>query len=268
MLMEGRILGESLSSYLMYFGFIRYEPGVEVFPLGWTIFVEETFYVFLPVLFGFVTDLRRAVLLAVVTLALSIIWTKAARHFNVPNVNLFVDLYPLRHWYAIALGIVLYFIYVNGAVKHRLLQSKILSWGLDALWILAVALAVRGENRVQASCGLAVLIVAALSTHSLAGRVCRSTVLRWFGVCCYSIYLLHFALLDVCDGFKDDVLRSLGLADSPLEVRFVVWFQIMAAFSLAVCMLVFHWFEKPCVDVGKCLIRRLEADRPAAVPTL
>ena len=93
----GRGVSESLLSYLLDFGFIRYLPGVAVFPLGWTIFVEETFYLFLPIIFGFIVSLRRAVAFFVGMVGVSIIWLKAGLHFGIPTANTFLYLFPLAH---------------------------------------------------------------------------------------------------------------------------------------------------------------------------
>lgn len=42
------------------FGFFRFRPGVELVTGGWTLFVEETFYLMLPFIFLFVKDIYRA----------------------------------------------------------------------------------------------------------------------------------------------------------------------------------------------------------------
>ena len=93
----GRGVGESLPSYLLYFGFIRYLPGIDVFPLGWTLFVEKTFYLFLPIIFGFIVSLRRAATFFVVMVGVSILWLKAGFYLGVPTANIFLYLFPLAH---------------------------------------------------------------------------------------------------------------------------------------------------------------------------
>lgn len=60
------------------------------------------------------------------------------------------------------------------------------------------------------------------------------------------------------DGLKVSVIHWAGLAQSPGEVVFPLWFPIIALISLALGLLVFYGVEKPSVDVGKRLIRRLE----------
>lgn len=256
----GRSLGESLPSYLLYFGFIRYQPGIEVFPLGWTIFVEESFYLMLPLIFGFAQDLRRAVLFFIAMLAISKLWRLAAVYFGVPNTNAFIDLFPLDHWKSFAVGIIVYWVYTSQAVRRTLLEDQKRAWILDALALLALLFTLRG-SRSTACYGLALFTLVALSEHSLVGRLCRLTLLRYFGVCCYSIYLLHFLLLDLFDGLKEYMLNLLGLNHSPVEAAFLVWFSTMAILSLALCLVVFYCIEKPCVNLGKRLIRKLEAGK-------
>jgi peptidoglycan/LPS O-acetylase OafA/YrhL len=262
----GRSLAEGLPSYLLYFGFIRYLPGIDVFPLGWTIFVEETFYLFLPIIFGFILSFRRAVVFFAVMAAISIIWVKAGLYLGVPTTNAFIFLFPLTHWYCFALGILLYWAHANEIVSRHLLRNRNLSWIIDICALLIVLVTIR--LRLTASFGLAIFILVALSEHSLIGRVCRSKLLRYFGVCCYSIYLLHFLLLDLFDGFKKTIFTLSGLNNGSVEVMFLVWFPIIAFLSLFLCLLVFYCIEKPCVNLGKRLIRRLEAGKTMGPPVL
>lgn len=262
----GRGVGESLPSYLLYFGFIRYLPGIDVFPLGWTIFVEETFYLFLPIIFVFIVSLRRAAAFFVVMAGVSIIWLKAGLYLGVPTANTFLYLFPLAHWYCFALGILLYWVHANEFVDQYFLRSRNLSWTIDLCALLIVLAAIR--LRVTASFGLALFMLVALSEYSLIGRVCRSKFLRYFDVSCFSIYLFHFLILDILDGVKEQFFDFAGLSNSSVEVRFLIFFPVVSVVSLAVCLCVFIWIEKPCVDFGKRLIRRLEAGKAMVPPVL
>ena len=262
----GRSLAESLPSYLLYFGFIRYIPGIDVFPLGWTIFVEETFYLLLPIIFGLILSFQRAVLFFAVMAAISIIWVKAGLYLGVPTANTFIFLFPLTHWYCFALGIPLYWTHANETVSRDLIRNRNLSWIIDLCALLIVLVTIR--LRLTASFGLAIFILVALSEHSLIGRLCRSKILRYFGVCCYSIYLLHFLLLDLFDGLKETIFTLSGLSNNSVEVLFLVWFPIIAFLSLSLCLVVFYCIEKPCVDLGKRLIKRLESGKIMGPPIL
>lgn len=262
----GRSLAESLPSYLLYFGFIRYLPGIDVFPLGWTIFVEETFYLLLPIIFGLILSFRRAVLFFAVMATISIIWVKAALYLGVPTANTFIFLFPLTHWYCFALGILLYWVHANEIVSRHLLRNRNLSWTIDICALLIVLVTI--WLRLTASFGLAIFILVALSEHSLIGKLCRSKLLRYFGVCCYSIYLLHFLLLDLFDGLRKTIFALFGLNNGSVEVMFLVWFPIVALLSLSLCLVVFYCIEKPCVDLGKRLIRWLESGKTMGPPVL
>jgi len=262
----GRSLGESLPSYLLYFGFIRYLPGIDVFPLGWTIFVEETFYIFLPIIFGFILSFRRAVLFFAVMAAISIIWVKAGPHLGVPVTNQFLFLFPLTHWYCFASGILLYWVHANEFVSRHFLRNWNLSWTIDICALLIMLVTIR--LRLTASFGLALFILVALSEYSLIGRLCRSKLLRYFGVSCFSIYLFHFLILDIFDGVKEQLFDFAGLSNSSVEVRFLILFPVVSVVCLASCLCVFNWIEKPCVDLGKRLIRRLQAGKTMEPPVL
>lgn len=261
---QGRSVSESLPSYLLYFGFIRYQPGTDVFPLGWTIFVEETFYLMLPIVFGFVQNVRRAALFFVVMWVIHKLWRSIAISSGVPNTNGFIDLFPFEHWPTLALGIVLYWIYSDG-VTYRKLQGRRYAWVLDSVAVLLLLLTL-GGTRTNASFGLAVMILAALSEHTVIGRLCRSACLRYFGVSCYSIYLLHFLVLDLSDGLKESTFSFLGVDQSPVEVKLLVWLPAVALLCLALCSAVFRGIEKPFVGLGKRLIRRLEDNQVKVLP--
>ncbi len=262
----GRGVSESLLSYLLDFGFIRYLPGVAVFPLGWTIFVEETFYLFLPIIFGFIVSLRRAVAFFVGMVGVSIIWLKAGLHFGIPTANTFLYLFPLAHWYCFALGILLYWVCADEFVNRHFLRSRNLSWAIDLCALLIVFAAIR--LRAIVSFGLALLMLVALFEHSFIGRVCRSQLLRCFGVSCFSIYLFHFLILDILDEVKGQFFDFSGLSHSSVEVKFLIFFPVVSIVSLASCLCVFNWIEKPCVDFGKRIIRRLESGKTVGPPML
>lgn len=254
------------ASYLLYFGFIRYQPGVDIVPVGWTLFVEETFYLFLPIIFGLIVSIRRAAVFFAVMAAISIIWVKAGLYLGVPTANTFIIMFPLTHWYCFALGILLYWAHGNEIVSRHLLRNRNLSWTMDIGALLIVLLTIRLSR--ASSFGLALFILVALSEHSLIGRLCRWKLLRYFGVCCYSIYLLHFLLLDLFDGLKETIFTLSGLNNGSVEVMFLVWFPIMAFLSLSLCLVVFYCIEKPCVDLGKRLIKRLESGKIMGPPVL
>lgn len=53
------------------------------------------------------------------------------------------------------------------------------------------------------------------------------------------------------DGLKGLLFQAIDLSDAAVEMRFLIWFPCVALLSLAICMLVFRFIEKPCVDLGK-----------------
>jgi peptidoglycan/LPS O-acetylase OafA/YrhL len=249
----GRSFVDSLPNYLMYFGFIRYLPGIEVFPLGWTIFAEETFYVFLPIIFAYIVSFRRSVLFFAAMAVTAIVWVKAGLYFGVPTANTFIYLFPLTHWYCFALGILLYWVHENEIVSRHLLCNQNLSWAIDICVVLVVLLTIR--LRITAAYGLAVFILVALAEHSVIGRLCRSKLLRYFGVCCYSIYLLHFLVLDLLDGMKNRLLDLFGLIHGPVEVAFLVWFPVIALFCLVLGLVIGVRLNDPRRGNDQVLVR-------------
>ena len=82
------------------------------------------------------------------------------------------------------------------------------------------------------------------------------------------MYLLHFLLLDLFDRLKETIFTLSGLNNGSVEVMFLVWFPIIAFLSLSLCLVVFYCIEKPCVDLGKRLIKRLESGKIMGPPVL
>jgi peptidoglycan/LPS O-acetylase OafA/YrhL len=132
-----------------------------------------------------------------------------------------------------------------------------MAWLFDITAILALFVLLR-INYILASFGLAYLFIVSLSNATLFGRIARSTLFTRFGICCYSIYLLQFAVLDCTDSLKVWLLSWMGVRGSSVEVRFLLWFPIVALLNLTLGVLVFRFIEKPCVELGKKVIQLLE----------
>ncbi|MEZ4749280.1 MAG: acyltransferase family protein [Bdellovibrionota bacterium] len=58
--LQGRSLQTLWLNFSMWFGFLRYHTGLEVVHVQWSLFVEEAFYLFLPLVFTFIRTARNA----------------------------------------------------------------------------------------------------------------------------------------------------------------------------------------------------------------
>lgn len=247
-------LERALPTYLFYFGFIRYRPEYEIVPGSWTLFVEETFYLLLPWVFGVISSLRRAVGLWILLLGVSVIWRAFAYNWGVPSENFFIGWHPLANWFCFGLGICVVF------AAERVERA---GWWLDLYVIASTAVVFlipffADDIGIQGF-HLALLVLACTREGSPLRRLTESSLLRRFGVGCYSIYLLHFPLLDVADRWQPDLWNALGMMPLRADVKFFVWFALIAFVCLVGSQISFRYFEKPCVDLGKRAIRRVNA---------
>jgi peptidoglycan/LPS O-acetylase OafA/YrhL len=245
-----------LPSILFVFGFLRFDGNLEIVPGGWTLFVEETFYLLLPLLFSKITNLWRATGLFVALWLVGDIWLSEASKIKFFEPSQFVFFAPLTHWFAFGLGIVGYYL-----VRHQLFKRHVLT--NRSAWLLVDALAIGGawiclnaDFRSQ-TIVLFLVFLAAFLEGGFIGKIMRNPLLMRFGRYCYSMYLLQFALLVLLDPFRDWLFQTLHIASRSYEVRLLVYYPVMLIILLAVSFLTFNLVEKPCIDLGKRLIIRL-----------
>jgi peptidoglycan/LPS O-acetylase OafA/YrhL len=250
-------------SALMYFGFIRYRDGVEPFNMGWSIFVEETFYLLLPFVFARITGLRRALLFTAQMCLVAILWDQLAPKLGVPNGHSFIFQFPLNHWFAVALGIALYQLSREPLFEKLVLQDKSAALVLDAMAAISFYSLVR-LGHMAASFGLAVLFIACMSPHTRLGALARNRLLGLFGTYCYSIYLFHAVLLQTFEPHRDRLFAAIGLARATPDVRLFVAMPFFAAACLALGAVSWNAFEKPCIALGKRVNGLLASKLPLA----
>ncbi len=254
---DGRSLANTIPSIFMYFGFIRFDPVSEAFPLGWSIFVEETFYILLPLIFVFISDIKKAFVFFVTLSVLSVVWIKTAALFGIPSTNYFISLFPIAQWPCLALGILIYFISEHPEFDAKFLKNvKLMRWTEAAALLMVCFL--YSSNFLVMTIPLALFFLLSISARTLSGKIARLGIIRQFGICCYSIYLFHIVLIRYLEPVRVWCLETLHLTGAPGEIRYLAWFPIFAAINLLFGVICFQLIERPCVDLGKKLIRSLE----------
>ena len=235
---------KALPSYTMLFGFVRWNPALDVHPNGWSLFVEESFYLLLPIIFTQITGLRSALKLTAILFVVSWLWSWFGPWFSQPETNSFIFAHPLAQWVFFGGGVALYFVMQRGVqIRPVVLDLSV----LVGLWLGVVA-----DFRI-AGVGLAAIFIAASNADTLTGKLARVKVIRRFGQCCYSIYLLHWIILLVIQHLNIPRIATLA----PVA-EFAVWFSAIMAISWIVGNTCYQWIEKPCINAGKALIVRLD----------
>jgi peptidoglycan/LPS O-acetylase OafA/YrhL len=236
-----------------------------VVPGGWSIAVEMSFYLLVPILFRWLTDLRRCVWFFAACVAGQ--WA-----VNVATQPLFLGMLADDEKYLAALmhtlwlptqlpvfaaGFVLYF-----AVAPTLARR----WG-GADFAAPSADLSAGLGMLLAAAALAQIFVAPPSTFAgtvfavLAGalalrpsRLFVNAATRYLGDISYSGYLVHFAVLDTAER----VLRHFTpLARHPLSHLAVLYAGVVAG-TVVVATITHRLVERPGRDAGRRLIAGLE----------
>lgn len=245
-----------LPSLLFYFGFIRFDIATDVVPGGWSLFVEECFYVLLPFIFLHITNIKRASYFVVICLIINTLWQYFSFKFGVPDSNYYIGFFPLAHWYCFAIGIFIFFLINNDKFKsYTWSRWTLLVFDLGTFTSLGVLII---RPFVPATFALALFFITSSNHRTLCGKIVRNPLLMRYGGYCYSIYLFHYGLISILSPLKSYVFANFGLNYLPLEVGFLIYFILIAAIALGLGYVSFNLIEKPCVKLGKLLICKIE----------
>ena len=234
------------------FGFVRF-AGYELVPGGWSLFVEETFYVFLPLIFGHIRNWRRALGFVAILGLISAVWWAYAPHVHAfTGPSNFIFFAPPAQWFAFGLGILLFYIISHPRVRHHLLENPSAHFWLDAATVLTALILLTHEYRA-ATLVLLLLVFTSVPAKTLFGRLARNPLLRRLGRYSYSLYLLHFMFLTALVPVRDWLWRAAHLTHGPAELKLAIYIPVFCAVMLVVGFLSFNLLEKPCIDLGRSL---------------
>lgn len=258
--MDNRPLWAGGLSATFLFGFLRFNHSFEVVRGGWSLFVEETFYLMLPVIFGKITTLRKASNYTIVLIALAVMWAAQDHFFNLlPRTNTFIFFAPPSQWYFFGIGIMLYYIIrINKIGINAKSHTK---WKLDLLAFCLIPVVttiyIPAIGAVFAFC-----IYVSSIKGTILNRIMDINILKRFGVYCYSIYLLHIILLTLLDPYIKSALKILNMQYPPVELQFCLVFPVIALMSLVIGYCCFNVIEKPSVRLGRFLIKKSLSSPP------
>ncbi len=234
-----------------------------VVPVGWSIAVEMTFYLFAPLLFARIKNIRHALLLVLVALLLM----KLLRDLLFPPLSAlypehqyFVRLYFYLWFFAqlpvFALGILVYQAFLKTAEK----PDRPLGWTLlfVAIFLFVAFLNVSTYANllpVHILYGIAFgMFTLALAYHPIKLLVNPLTV--WIGKLSYSVYLVHYGIAVLLWNFLGDKIPA-G------DVNYFLVFVLLTAITLPVSWLTYTLVEKPGIRLGKRIIQRMEGRKVA-----
>lgn len=227
-----------------------------VVPGGWSIAVEMTFYLLLPLLMPYMRTLRSSLVMLTAAFALY-----AFNVFMVPRLFS----YPEHHQYLVDNFVMFNLlgqmpVFILGMLCYLLLRAE-----LSRVMILRIA--TMGTAILLSLLWLSYTTVAWLPRHILAGGIFAMMVLvlaNWpiravvnrvtttLGKLSYSMYLMHFAVIMA--------LSKLGMADRlpSSDLVSALFFVGIVLATAAVSYFCYHFVEKPGIAMGRRIIDRLE----------
>lgn len=249
-------LHETVATAFFYFGFMQHAVP-SVVPGGWSIFAEEAFYFFLPLLALALTTAGRAGVFFATALVAQSVWWTVAGIYKIPSANDALFYMPINHLFAFAAGVFLYQIW------RKLPSGKMEGIQYDALALASAYFFWTYNSEVLlGSIPLFFIFAGAMVNSPLFGRITRTRIVGAAGKYCYSAYLLHYLIYARVVGHLNETMIA-----QPAELRALIGYPIVVMLSLGVSAAVYHVLEKPVIDWGKRLIARRESGRVNAALT-
>ncbi len=235
------------------FGFIP-DESIRIIGPGWSLFVEEIFYLSLPLLFVFIKSRKASLVGFIGAVIISYLYSKNLHLIYEPEVlKTFTPIInPLLHLPSFFLGFVL-FHFMNKKSWERFHWSMYL---LDLIAIISYCTLVRSGWRLLLVPVLFIFLSGVLK-WSLIGRLVRTGFLRYLGKMCFSIYLLHDLVIDLSMPLRNKLFYLIGLSSQSTEVQFILWFPIL----ILICVFFGSWsfklIEENFILLGKQISKKL-----------
>lgn len=237
-----------------------------IVPGGWSIAAEAMFYVVFPLLFGCARKI--AVLLLLLSLSIAV--------YALNKVALggwLVTFYPTSQSYMVVAFTSMNFlglapVFVMGVmtfviVSRRQAGELIAMAAAGVLCGLGIAVAIAGRPVVNMLLhplawgvwfGLLVIVVARWQPVMVV-----NPFVEWLGKISYSMYFLHFVVLDFSARLR---LQPDGPPDNLASLLF---FLAVVAITALLSAATYRWIEQPGIEMGRRLVARLNSARvPAA----
>lgn len=221
---------------------------------GWSIAVEFTFYALFPLLAGLARNLIQSIVFLVLAFATCLLayWYAATYWGPVKEFTFFEYWFP-NHFFVFSLGFILYFL-VRDKIGHVVPNTA----NYVGFLISAVALVVAGTQRASHVLGHIPfsLLFLPFTYFAIMSRpvLLRGKWIQRVGVNSFSIYIWQYA-----------IIGSLGIINRKMDIGldglpgFAVIFTLSTLISFILSELSREYIEDPGQDLGKRIIRRMDA---------
>ncbi len=239
-----------------------------VVPGGWSIAVEMTFYLFLPLCFVYITTIYRAVFLSFALLAIGVVIRQLLMPGLVaayPEYNGVLAAYFLQLWFisqacVFPLGFVLYFLFRDFR-RPRTIIKKV-AVGLFIVSSCLLGALTRNSNPALPPFFLysIVFVIIAYLFAVQPFRLFVNPFLCHIGKVSFSVYLVHFWVIHFVEVH---ILPALPLANSYL--RAVMMYGCTTLISVIIATITYRLIELPGEEIGRRLIKGIDVrGRPLA----
>jgi peptidoglycan/LPS O-acetylase OafA/YrhL len=240
-----------LSTHLLYFGFFRYQSIYELKNVpGWSLFIEESFYLIFPFIALFLREIKGILQTLVIALVVSFIWRWYGSFHYTDWTQHFIDQFPLAQWFLFPLGMLLFHLIEknNTWIKGR---SEIL---LTIAGIFATYFLISTRNIYQNAFALSILFILGSQPNNFLGRICRSHFFIVWGKCCYSTYLIQLILFDALHPLTQRAISFLKIQSAPVEIKLLLFGPFYMATLLFLSVILYKLVERPSIALGNALI--------------
>jgi peptidoglycan/LPS O-acetylase OafA/YrhL len=242
-----------------------------IIPGGWSVAIETTFYLLLPLCFLWVRSLGSAVLVTVVALIARYELCAWQMRTLQPHFTESQQYLPLAFSWELwlpaqlpvfMLGIVLFFVRERVQNKQLGLASCLL---VGSVVLIAASHDVFPDrfisNAFLAGIGFVLMALALIDNEV---PFLNNALLRKVGEVSFSIYLLHHLVMHFGAQYVIKVLNVLNLGTSG-DLSYAIAFAIIASASTLVSMLTFRFVEQPSINLGAKLAQKIDTTRRSAV---
>lgn len=258
-----------LSTFLFLHGWLP-DTINNVVPGGWTIAVEMSFYLLLPLFFKYVTTLKKALVCTVSLLAFYALANFFYGHGLMPpdcpkdQAGLFLRFWLPSQLPVFSLGFVLFFLLrdrldhaAGGPAEDKTKQEKRQGWFL----LLISAGILLGARALATDSSFHHLVFGAgvfFFSWAVAVRPFSFFVNRftdYVGKVSYSAYLCHFFVVDVVVRSFFKLAMKFHWPFLP-DFYFITLYFVALAATLCVSTMTYAWIELPFQKLGKRIIHR------------
>lgn len=231
-----------------------------VVPGGWSIAVEMTFYLFVPLCFWIITNATRAWVLFGVLMVAGI----AANKYLLPQILApYAGYATISSWFPVlwfpsqaavfAVGFIVFFLFklpAKGLFAHKNIAAGLSILTLPLL-VAAAEYRLGSIPRQFIFAAIFGLLCYSLSANSL--RLFVNPLTRYIGKISFSVYLFHFLAISIVHQHIEPLIA--GLND---VLTSGIFYICTTALATLIATITYHLIEKPGQQAGRLLIERLD----------